>query len=290
MADSGCMASFRDDEVLCEDTLMLETDHEYIELLLSKENRCCCSRARDASSEDSLKSGRSDAVRWILKMKVLLGLGMRTAYVAVSYLHHFCVHRSIDSMRGKNWAIRLLSLSCLSLAVKMEELKVPALSEFQTEDYRFQTEAIQRMELLILSTLEWKMSMITPFSYLSYFASRFQEHGSEDLAWEAITLIFASIEGQILVRSIMFNIQSFNILPLLSLNAAINLVEYRPSVVAAAAILAASHERLTQKSAELKLSAISSCRPLDTVSSKPLHSIASNVQEHSMVNTILFGL
>ncbi|CAL9763372.1 unnamed protein product [Musa acuminata subsp. burmannicoides] len=289
MADSGCMASLKDDEVLCEDTLMLETDDEYIELLLSKENRCC-TRARAASSDDSLKSARSDAVRWILKMKVLFGLGMRTAYVAASYLDHFCVHRSIDSMRDKNWAIRLLSLSCLSLAVKMEELKVPALSEFRTEDYRFQTEAIQRMELLILSTLEWKMSMITPFSYLSYFASRFQEHGSEDLAWEAITLILASIEGQILVRSIMFSIQSFNVLPLLSLNAAINLVEYRPSVVAAAAILAASHERLTQKSVELKLSAISSFRPLDTVSSKPLDSIVSNVQEHSMVNTILFGL
>ncbi|XP_065009465.1 cyclin-D5-1-like [Musa acuminata AAA Group] len=238
MADSGCMASLKDDEVLCEDTLMLETDDEYIEFLLSKENRCC-TRARAASSDDSLKSARSDAVRWILKMKVLFGLGMRTAYVAASYLDHFCVHRSIDSMRDKSWAIRLLSLSCLSLAVKMEELKVPALSEFRTEDYRFQTEAIQRMELLILSTLEWKMSMITPFSYLSYFASRFQEHGSEDLAWEAITLILASIE-------------------------AINLVEYRPSVVAAAAILAASHERLTQKSVELKLSAISSFRPLDT--------------------------
>ncbi|KAJ8476879.1 hypothetical protein OPV22_020606 [Ensete ventricosum] len=232
------MASLTDDEVSCEGTLMLEADDEYIELLLSKENRCC-SRARDASSEDSLKSARSDAVRWILKMRVLFGLGMRTAYVAVSYLDHFCVHRLIDSMRGKKWAIRLLSVSCLSLAVKMEELKIPALSEFRTEDYRFQTEAIQRMELLILSTLEWKMNMITPFSYLSYFASRFLEHGSEALAWEAITLILASIE-------------------------AINLVEYRPSVVAVAAILAASHERLTQKSVELKLSAISSCKPLDT--------------------------
>ncbi|RWW64445.1 hypothetical protein BHE74_00028320 [Ensete ventricosum] len=93
------MASLTDDEVSCEGTLMLEADDEYIELLLSKENRCC-SRARDASSEDSLKSARSDAVRWILKMRVLFGLGMRTAYVAVSYLDHFCVHRSIDSMVG----------------------------------------------------------------------------------------------------------------------------------------------------------------------------------------------
>ncbi|RWW21835.1 hypothetical protein BHE74_00007727 [Ensete ventricosum] len=180
--------------VLCE-----EDSDEYIEMLLNRES-CFCSATPDAASGNSVNAARSDAVRWILRV-------------------------------SRSWAIRLLSVACLSLAVKMEERKVPALSEFQTEDYRFDTEAIQRMELLVLGTLEWRMSMVTPFSYLSHFASKFQQHASEGVMWKAIKLVFASIE-----------------------------------VIAAAAVLAASDEGLTQKSVKSKMNTASSCRSLDTVS------------------------
>lgn len=36
-------------------------------------------------------------------------------------------------------------------------------------EHVFEAHTIQRMELLVLSTLEWRMSAVTPFSYIDYF-------------------------------------------------------------------------------------------------------------------------
>lgn len=73
---------------------------------------------------------------------------------------------------SKPWAIQLLSVACLSIAAKMEEQSVPLLSEYPIE-YRFENKVIKNMELLILSTLEWKMGLPTPFAYLHYFFTKF---------------------------------------------------------------------------------------------------------------------
>ena len=99
---------------------------------------------------------------------------------------------------GKMWAIRLLSVACLSLAAKMEECNVPILSEFPTEDYDFESKVIQKMELLVLSTLEWKMGSITPFSYLSYFINKFcGDSRPKELVSRAVELIVAITKGKL---------------------------------------------------------------------------------------------
>ncbi|WOL16949.1 hypothetical protein Cni_G25737 [Canna indica] len=76
------------------------------------------------------------------------------------------------------WAVKLLSIACLSLAAEMEECRVPPLSMFQFRDYRFSSETIQRVELFALSTLQWMMFTVTPFPYLSSLAVKFAEDGS----------------------------------------------------------------------------------------------------------------
>lgn len=82
----------------------------------------------------------------------------------------------------KDWAIRLLSIACLSLAAKMEECNVPELSRFQLEDcYFFQGKVVQKMELLVLTTLDWNMGIITPFSFLSYFVKKFSNDSASNL-------------------------------------------------------------------------------------------------------------
>lgn len=95
------------------------------------------------------------------------------------------------------WAIRLLSVACLSLAAKMEECRVPALSEFyHIDEYNFHGSVIQRMELLVLHTLEWKMNVVTPFAYLHYFIAKFcSESSSKELLSKAIELILAIVKG-----------------------------------------------------------------------------------------------
>ena len=102
-----------------------------------------------------------------------------------------------DKQSEKYWAIRLLSLACLSLAAKMEECRVPALSEFRVEEYNFGSEVIQRMELLVLNTLEWKMSSITPFAYLHHFIAKLFKDQSppRNVISRTVQLILAMMRG-----------------------------------------------------------------------------------------------
>lgn len=48
--------------------------------------------------------------------------------------------------------------------------------------YVFEAKTINRMEILVLSTLDWKMNPVTPISFLDYMTRRF---GLKDhLCWE----------------------------------------------------------------------------------------------------------
>lgn len=230
--------------ILLKDFDRSETE-EYMEKLVFKESSfvsrshhllSCSDFYSPVVEEDCFKYARSTSVQWILKMGDYFHFTSKTAYLAVAYFDRFFERRTIDM--EKLWAIRLLSVACLSLAAKMEEYRVPALSEYRVDGYEFDSKAVQRMELLVLSTLEWRMSSVTPFDYLSYFTYKFQyEYETKDLLRKAIRFIFEITE-------------------------AINAVEYRPSTIAAAAVLAASSERYTKESLESKMSAISLCGSL----------------------------
>lgn len=76
----------------------------------------------------------------------------------------------------------------------MEECEAPSLAEYDADEYGFDGNVIQRMELLVLNTLEWKMSCITPFTYLNYFASLFCFEFRLDRAVELILAIMAGIQ------------------------------------------------------------------------------------------------
>lgn len=98
------------------------------------------------------------------------------------------------------WAARLLAVACVSLAAKMEEYRAPALSEFRAgvgdDGYEFSCVCIRRMELLVLSTLDWRMAAVTPFDYLPCLSSRLRLHvGGGGGAGASAALIFSAAEG-----------------------------------------------------------------------------------------------
>ncbi|OIW14327.1 hypothetical protein TanjilG_21467 [Lupinus angustifolius] len=76
--------------------------------------------------------------------------------------------------RGINWFTQLLATACFQIAAKMGETKVPQYARLHVGSPKFIFEAltIQRMELLVLNTLEWKMQAITPCSFIGYFISK----------------------------------------------------------------------------------------------------------------------
>uniref|UniRef100_A0A2P2JLY1 B-like cyclin n=1 Tax=Rhizophora mucronata TaxID=61149 RepID=A0A2P2JLY1_RHIMU len=170
------------------------------------------SRSLDASA-------REESVAWILKVQAYYRFQPLTAYLSVNYLDRFLYSRRLPPENG--WPLQLLSIACLSLAAKMEEPLVPSLLDFQIEGAKFifKPRTIMRMELLVLSVLDWRLRSVTPFSFIDFFACKLDPTG---------TYI-----GFLLPRAaeiILSNIQEASFL------------EHWPSSIAAAAILCAANE------------------------------------------------
>ncbi|KAJ7543854.1 hypothetical protein O6H91_09G078000 [Diphasiastrum complanatum] len=114
-------------------------------------------------------SARSNAVQWMLKVHRLHRFGPLTITLAVNYLDRY-LSKHVLSRSWKAWMIQLLSVACVSLAAKMEELEVPLLQDLQIEGVEniFDARTIQRMELAVLSSLGWRMSSVTAFAYVDF--------------------------------------------------------------------------------------------------------------------------
>ncbi|CAL4970393.1 unnamed protein product [Urochloa decumbens] len=229
-----------------------EEEEGYLEQLVFKETTSFCSSSSESdsaadcdadadgeyqpvASEEWFRRARLAAVKWILETRGFFGFGHRTAYLAIAYFDSFLLRRRADR-EAMPWAARLLSVACVSVAAKMEERQAPALSEFDAGDYAFCPASIRRMELLVLSTLGWRMAAVTPFDFLPCFASRLHPHGGAGAgaAVKAIGFIFATAEAG-------------------------SLLDHRPSTVAAAAILAATYgpALLTKEALDSKMSYLS---------------------------------
>ncbi|KAJ9186828.1 hypothetical protein P3X46_002357 [Hevea brasiliensis] len=220
------------EDVVDEDTFVdlarsREEEEGYVEMLVEREINFRFKGDQPMGFDNWLRCARLEAIAWILKTRAIFDFRFQTAYLSLAYFDRFLSKRSIDS--EKLWAVRLLAVACLSLAAKMEEIKVPALSEFQIEDYNFKTQVIQRMELLVLNTLEWRMISITPFAFLHYLIIKFCKDSPP--------------------RHIISRIVGF----ISTLMREINLMDHRPSVIAAAATLMALDQSLTRRALECKI-------------------------------------
>ncbi|KAE8698600.1 Cyclin-D3-1 [Hibiscus syriacus] len=153
--------------------LLLEQDlfweDEELLSLFSKEAE---QHQQQPCSDEYLAMARRDAVEWMLKVHARYGFTAHTAVLSVNYLDRFL--STFQFQRDKPWMIQLVAVTCLSLAAKVEETQVPLLLDLQVEErkYIFEAKTIQRMELLVLSTLKWKMHPITPLSFLDHIIRR----------------------------------------------------------------------------------------------------------------------
>ncbi|KAF5475578.1 hypothetical protein F2P56_007372 [Juglans regia] len=160
-------------------------------------------------------SFRREAISYILQRS--RNMDPFIPYLAINYTNRFISKQDIPE---KPWMLRLLALSCLSLAAKMKS--IPFLpSDFKGEkDCCFETQAINKMELLILDALDWRMRSLTPFPFLYFFLSIFQ-------------LKDPPLRQALKLRAIEIIFQSHN---------EIELLKHKPSIIAASALLSASYE------------------------------------------------
>uniref|UniRef100_A0A7N0ZVD1 Cyclin-like domain-containing protein n=1 Tax=Kalanchoe fedtschenkoi TaxID=63787 RepID=A0A7N0ZVD1_KALFE len=225
-------------------------DEEDVEMLIEREAddrdgvgfKGCVgfdSELSDVKSFNWVAVARLDALNWILNVRALFGFQFSTVYLAMTYFDQFISRQSIED--GKYWAVRLLSVACISVAAKMEELKVPVLSDYPVGEFVLEKSVIQRMELLVLSRLEWKMARITPFVYFGYYIGKFSGDSESGL------------KDQLMIKATQLVMNTLQ---------EMNLMTQRPSTIAAAAILAALDIKLTEKALELKLGLVTSSRSL----------------------------
>ncbi|WOL15086.1 hypothetical protein Cni_G23867 [Canna indica] len=181
---------------------------------------------------------RRDAVSLVLQAHFDRNLDPFIAYLAINYIDRFLSKREIP--QGKPWIVRLLSISCLALASKMKKSSF-ALVDFQGEEgFIFDAQTIRRMELLVLGVLDWRMRTITPFSFLRFFISFFSP------AQPPLLQALKSHATQILLKA----------------PNDIKMLEFKPSVLAAAALLSAAYELFPVQFPAFR-AAVSSCEFVD---------------------------
>ncbi|TKY55674.1 Cyclin-D3-2 protein [Spatholobus suberectus] len=155
--------------VLLDNDLFWE-DEELVSLISKEGETHLCSLS--VIADGPLEGPRVEAVNWISKVCGHYGFSALTIVLAVNYFDRFIT--SLRFQRDKPWMTQLTAVACLSLAAKTEETHVPLLLDLQVEESRFVFEAktIQRMELLVLSTLKWRMHPVTPISFFEHIVRR----------------------------------------------------------------------------------------------------------------------
>lgn len=222
-----------------------EEDDRYIHMLIQRDKPL----SSLSVINEWIRGARVGAIDWMLRIRAKFGFRFQTTYLSVTYLDQYLSRRSINL--ENEWEIRLLSMACLSVAAKVEEHTVPPLPEFSLPEggdvYKFESKVVQRMELLVLSTLKWNMRLVTPFAYIGYFLVKFGEDRSMgNMSNIIVQIITASMRD-------------------------LNLMGYPPSVIACGATLVALDSKLTMTDLELKIgahtpSSIDSLKVADIVS------------------------
>lgn len=154
---------------------------------------------------------RQQAVDWIRKVHTHFNFGPLCAYLSINYLDRFLA--AYEFPKDKAWMMQLLAVACLSIASKMEETEVPLVLDLQVCESRFIFEAktIQKMELLVLTTLKWRMQTVTPFSFIDAFIGKLDGD--------------RSISRSVILKSTQL---------ILCLTNGIDFLEFKPSEIAAA--------------------------------------------------------
>ncbi|OIV91624.1 hypothetical protein TanjilG_09036 [Lupinus angustifolius] len=186
---------------------------------------------------------RCEAVSLILQVQFSCNLDPFVTYLAINFLHRFMSRQEIpcsELQQGKPWLLRHVAISCLSLASKMKNVSL-SLSDIQNQGCVLEAQCVHRMELLILGALNWRMRSITPFPFLNFFLSlaEFKDQALNETLKERAS-------------EIIFNAQND-----------IKLLEYKPSTIAASALMYASHELLSPPQYSILRASNAACEYLD---------------------------
>ncbi|CAA2991298.1 cyclin-D4-1-like [Olea europaea subsp. europaea] len=177
-------------------------------------------------------SVRREAVEWMCKANAHYRFGALCLCLAINYFDRF--QSVYDLPRGKTWVFQLLAVACLSLAAKVEEIEVPSTVDLQVGEpkFLFQGRTIQRMELLVLSILKWKMQAYTSCNFIDHLLRRMAKNNEFPL-------------GPLITRSVQLILTTIK---------GIDFLEFRPSELAVAIAMYVSGEEIEAMDIDRNLS------------------------------------
>ncbi|GAB2233853.1 hypothetical protein Droror1_Dr00003083 [Drosera rotundifolia] len=186
------------------------------------------------------------------------------SYLAINYLDRFLSIREMP--QPKTWVVRLLGTACVSLAAKMMKTEFNISNLQCGEGLIFDTQTIERMEQIILGVLQWRVRPITPLAFLEFFIDQFKLEDPplrQALKARATEIIFIAQND-------------------------IELLEYKPSIVAASAVLSASHELFPIQFPSFRIS-VSSCSLVNKEDISNCSNAINEILEHRYESVFTAG-
>ncbi|KAG0447850.1 hypothetical protein HPP92_028119 [Vanilla planifolia] len=121
--------------------------------------------------------------------------GPLSAYLSINYLDRFlsAYELSVRTMPYEFVGI-YMSNTCTNVSMQL----------IGNAKYVFEAKTIQRMELLVLSTLEWRMHFVTPFSFMDYFVHKFSnEFKPSEVAATTVALAVLGNANKLLIDNVL---------------------------------------------------------------------------------------
>ncbi|KAK4726263.1 hypothetical protein R3W88_031180 [Solanum pinnatisectum] len=167
-------------------TLMIKKECEYM---------CCDDYLEKLKNGEFDLGEREQILDWICQVHSHFKFGPLCLYLSVNYLDRFLSVFELPEERA--WTMQLLAIACVSIAAKLEEVEVPLSEDLQGTQFEFEASTIQRMELVVLKTLKWRMHAITPFSFIDYFIKKINgdQIASKSTMFKATNLIIGTLKG-----------------------------------------------------------------------------------------------
>lgn len=104
----------------------LSWEHEELVSMFSREKR---THVFLEEMDHAKVVARTRAIEGMLKVKAFFGFSCLTTFLAINYLDRFLCSYKIEN--DKPWMMHIAVISCLFLAAKIEETKVPTLLDLQ---------------------------------------------------------------------------------------------------------------------------------------------------------------
>lgn len=110
---------------------------------------------------------RAILLDWLIEVCEVYKQRRETFYLAVDYLDRYLTNVSHSVLKNH---LQLIGITCLFIAAKVEEIYPPKINDFAyVTDGACAEEDILRQELLILSTLQWRICPVTVVGWLSLY-------------------------------------------------------------------------------------------------------------------------